>query len=99
MIEESGAGSGSRMPKNMWIRITDSDPDPQHCFKESFCVHFRVPHLQAGDAADPEACFAALPALCAKQLVHEDPSLVADLLGVMLYAENRCDTAQWFSLR
>ncbi len=101
-------------------------------------------HLQAGDAADPEACFAALPALCAKQLVHEaglekprfflknqssvffwffgffgffgffvglfgwvfycqpcheDPALVADLLGVMLYAENRCDTARWFSLR
>jgi hypothetical protein len=55
--------------------------------------------LQAGDSADPEACFAALPALCAKQLVHEDPAVVADLLGVMLYAENRCDNARWFSLR
>lgn len=57
-------------------------------------------HLgEAGDAADPEACFRALPALCARQLAHEDPSVVSDLLRVMLYAENRCDTAQWFSLR
>ncbi len=72
---------------------------PAPCAKQLFFVNFRVPYLQAGDAADPEACFAALPALCAKQLVHEDPALVADLLGVMLYAENRCDSARWFSLR
>ena len=57
-------------------------------------------HLgEAGDAADPEECFRRLPALCAKQLAHEDPALVGELLGVMLYAENRCDTTRWFSLR
>jgi hypothetical protein len=57
-------------------------------------------HLgEAGDLSDPEACFSALPALCDKQLAHEDPTVVGDLLGVMLYAENRFDTTRWFSLR
>lgn len=57
-------------------------------------------HLgEAGDTADPEECFRLLPALCEKQLAYEDPSVVEDLLGVMLYAENRFDTTHWVSLR
>ena len=57
-------------------------------------------HLgEGGDTSDPEACFRVLPVLCEKQLAHEDPAVVSDLLGVMLFAENRFDTTLWFSLR
>ncbi len=45
-----GSGSGSRRPKNMWIRWIrdpDSDPDPQHCplvdnIAGNACTHLSI---------------------------------------------------------
>merc|ERR1719483_1977904 len=70
--------------------------------KEVVPIHYLrevLDHLADPESVQHEECLSLIPKLSSTHLQHEDPSLVAELLQLVLCIHNKYDTPGWANLR